>query len=242
MQEETKVHIFWTGGMDSTFAVVQLLMTTESLVQPHYIVRYEDSTGIEIDTMIRIRRKICREFPDLRPRFLPTVYTNVDLIPEFDDIKDDVDNLKKKMKIVAQYQLMANYCVANNIEKIEVALTNEMESFEQFRASSAFKSFVYPIIDITKPQLYKIAKENNWNHFLDMTSTCRRPKKKIKACGMCTTCVDMVIQDMGFTLPLISRIKANIQAPLRKYWRGNYTKKKDTKLFQLIERKFEHKL
>ena len=38
--------------MDSTFNLIQRLLTTTVPVQPHYIVRHEDSTGIEIDTMM----------------------------------------------------------------------------------------------------------------------------------------------------------------------------------------------
>lgn len=242
MQEKTKVNIFWTGGMDSTFRVVQLLMTSEFLVQPHYIVRSEDSTGIELDAMIRIRRAISREYPELLPRLLPTIFTNEGLVPEFEDVREYIEELRKSIKIVDQYQMMSNYCKAFAIDRMEVAITNEFEFFEQFTNSLAFKAFVYPLKELTKPGLYNISRESNWNHLLDMTSTCRRPRKNIKACGTCSTCVDMVIQDMGFTLPLMSRMKANIQIPFRKYWRKKYPTHKDTWLFKLIERKFMHRL
>ncbi len=237
-----KINIFWTGGMDSTFRLVQLLMTTDFLVQPHYIVRSEDSTGIEIDSMIKIRRAISREYPELMPKLLPTLFTNEGNIPEYKDINKEIEALRKSIKIVAQYKIMLNYCKAFDIDQIEVAITSQFEFFEQFSNSHVFHSFIYPLKEITKPALYKIAKRDNWNHLLDMTSTCRRPIKKIKPCGICSTCVDMVMQGMGFTLPFTSRIKAHIEIPFRKYWRKNYPKHKDSKLFKYIQKKLEHKL
>ena len=91
-----KIKIFWTGGLDSTFRLVQLLFTTKHIVEPHYIVRHEDSTGIEIDTMIQIRRALTRKYPEVRSRFLPTVYVNEAYIPEFEDVKEEIEELKKK--------------------------------------------------------------------------------------------------------------------------------------------------
>ena len=119
-----KINIFWTGGLDSTFRLIQLLTTTTGLVQPHYIVRHEDSTGIEINTMIQIRRTLVRQYPEVRSRFLPTIYTNEDLIPGFKDIDEQIEELKKAGKVAEQYQIMSNYCREFNINKIEVALTS----------------------------------------------------------------------------------------------------------------------
>ena len=55
-EHETPQNVFWTGGLDSTFRVLYLLHNTNKTVQPHYIVRHEDSTGNEIDAMIKIQK------------------------------------------------------------------------------------------------------------------------------------------------------------------------------------------
>ncbi len=68
-----KTHVVWTGGWDSTFRVVQLLMTTDEVVQPHFLIRDEGSTDIEINAMNNIRRLISREYTSVMPRFLPTI-------------------------------------------------------------------------------------------------------------------------------------------------------------------------
>ncbi|MBN2167180.1 MAG: hypothetical protein JW717_12945 [Marinilabiliaceae bacterium] len=245
MDEKVKiVHVFWTGGLDSTFRVMQLLLTTDHYVQPHYIVRHENSTGIEIDTMIKMRREIIRIFPKVRPRFLQTIYTNEGLIKFDDDINESVNNLKKEGKVAEQYQVMANYCKEFNIRVIDVALTRisgEKEFFEKFKNAEAFKSFQYPVINLSKKEMVNIAKDNKWEQILFMTSFCRRPNVKIKPCGVCGPCADAVSAGMGFRFPLFSYIKAICLIPFRSYYRKNYFKHDKSKLFKWITKKFEHK-
>ena len=239
-----KIRIFWTGGLDSTFRLVQLLMTTTNMVEPHYIVRHEDSTGIEINTMIQIRRTLIRKYPEVRSRFLPTVYINEAYIPEFKDIDEQIEELKKTGKVAEQYQIMSNYCREFGVDKIEVALTRitgEKAFFDNFKNSPAFKSFTYPTIEMTKKEMLSIAKQNKWDDILFMTSFCRRPINKIAPCGVCGPCVDAVASGMGSRFPLLSRIKARIQIPFRNYYRKNYLKHNNSRFFKLIKRKFEHR-
>ncbi len=58
-------------------------MTTEDLIQPHYIVRHEESTGNEIDAMNRKRRETVKRDSDFASRFLSTIYINEDHIPKY---------------------------------------------------------------------------------------------------------------------------------------------------------------
>jgi hypothetical protein len=69
-----------------------LLLTTSEPVQPHYIIRHEESTGNEIDAMNIIRRAVLKKYPELRPNLLSTIYTNEDLIPSFKEIDDSIKN------------------------------------------------------------------------------------------------------------------------------------------------------
>jgi len=241
--EET-IHVFWTGGLDSTFTLIRLLHSSTMQVQPHYLVGSEDSTGNEIDTMVRIRRALVAQYPELKSRFLHTILTNQHLIPEFEDIKEEIETLRKTAKVAEQYETMANYCKAFKIDKIEVSLTSitgEKDSFEHFRNAAAFKPFTYPTIGLSKREMFEIARKNHWETTLDMTSFCRRPKKKVKPCGVCGPCVDAVMSGMGYRLPLDSRLKAYIQIPFRNYYRKNYLKHDKSKFFIWIRNKFEGK-
>lgn len=236
--------IFWTGGMDSTFVVLNSLMTTDNFIQTHYIVRSEDSTGIEIDTMISLRRLISRKYPEVMSRFLPPIYINEGLIPVFEDVTEQINELRQKCIVTEQYSHMANYCKANKINQIEVAITKEtslLEKFKHYERSLAFKCFSYPILHLTKIDIFRLAKEEDWYDILLATVFCHRPKKKITPCGTCGPCNDAVMAGMGFRLPLIPRLKANLTIPLRKYWRKNYLRHDETKLFRFIKKKFENR-
>ena len=183
--------------------------------------------------MIKIRRKISQEFTDVMHRFLPTLYVNAEIIKSFDDINQQIADLKKVVKINEQYVLMANYCREYDIKEIDVSLDKtpgqsaEEWLQEHFKGYKVFNRFRYPIFHLTKYDMYKIAVENKWMDILSLTSFCRRPDVKITPCGTCGSCVDTVISGMGFRLPLTARIKAKIQIPFRTYWRKNYPENKD---------------
>jgi len=111
----------------------------------------------------------------------------------------------------------------------------------QFMNAPAFKSFAFPVIDISKTDMDDIAREKGWEEIMYLTNFCRRPPK-VKPCGVCGPCADAVIRGMGFRLPFWSRMKAHLLIPLRKYWRNSYEKNKDKRLFRLIERKLVGRL
>lgn len=221
MQTIDNTNIFWTGGLDSTFRVIQLLMSTECMVQPHYIINGEESTGFEIDTMNNFRRRISRESPGVHARFLPTIYVNSGAIKRDEEIRSFVEELRKEQKVEEQYHLMSNYCKQFGINQIEVALTSisgEKDTYALFRDSPAFKNFLYPTINYSKQDMYQIARENGWDSWLDKTSFCRRPKLTFRQCGTCGPCVESVREGRGSRLHPISRIKAHMRMPFWKYW------------------------
>ena len=244
-----KVDLFWTGGLDSTFRLIQLLKTTTHMVQPHYIVRHEASTGVEIDTMIRIRRFTISKYPEVRSRFLPTIYYNEDCIPTYKEIDEEIEEIRKITKVNEQYQILSRYCRKFNIEKIEVCYEQDLYPNPEdicvskyFGNSEVFKSFRNSLEKITKNGCYKIARTDSWDDILKMTSFCRRPRIRIHACGTCGPCVDVVRNGMGFRLSLWPRIKAIMEIPFRNYYRRNYLKQNKTWFFKLIKQKFEHRL
>lgn len=102
--EETKhkMHNFWSGGLDSVFRLTQSLMTTESIVQPHYFVDGEESTGFKTDAMNPIREEIPLEFPGVLLRFLRTIFVNSASIGRDEEIKVEVENLRKRQKVEEQ--------------------------------------------------------------------------------------------------------------------------------------------
>lgn len=241
-EQESIIHIFWTGGWDSSFRLMELLLTTEQVVQTHYIIRYEDSTGIEIDTMIKLRRAIIRNYRQVESRFLPTIYINESLITRYLDLDEQIEKLRETSQVNEQYQLMVNYCREAGIDKVEVSLDDsEDEPLDEwlevhFQNSPVFDCFTYPLSTRTKSDMHQIALEQGWEKILLQTSFCRRPPK-LSPCGVCGPCTDAVLAGMAFRLPWRARVRARLTIPLRNWWRKNYTRQQDNWFLRFVKRK-----
>jgi hypothetical protein len=252
VEERRKIHhVFWTGGLDSSFRVIHLLRSSDELVQPHYVIRHEESTGNEINAMNNIRRGITKKYPDLRPKLLPTEYINEELIPANAKVEAAVEQMRKETRgIHEQYEILARYCKAHGIDEID--LTYERYNSEvasgitgvsaHFGKDFPFESFRNPHTHISKRQCYDQAKKEGWSDLLKMTSFCRRPRRNGKPCGTCGPCNDVLKESMGFRLPFISRVKANILLPFRLYYRNNYHKHDTHWFFRTVKRRFEHRM
>lgn len=247
--DETSHHVFWTGGLDSTTHVIHMLLCTGEPVQPHYIIRSEESTGNEIDSMNNIRRALSRRYPELRPNLLPTVYVNEELIPRSEEIALEIKKLKQKVKVHEQLHIMADYCMNSGIEHIDITyerdenvVPGELRVAQFFTVNPAFKSFHNAHADLTKKECYERATEEGWEDLLKLTTFCRRPRRKGRPCGTCGPCCDAVKEGMGFRLPFSSRMKARILIPFRQFYRKNYLKHDSNWFFKIVKRRLEHKL
>lgn len=78
------VHLLWTGGWESTFQLMQLLIVDRRRVTPVYLIDADRrSTGAELRAMKRIKERLFREYPHTRELLRPTRYFAVaDLSPD----------------------------------------------------------------------------------------------------------------------------------------------------------------
>lgn len=77
------VFVFWTGGFDSTFRVLQAVIDEGRMVQPFYLSGDIDNAPtkqvkrknkyMELLAMQRVRKELCRTHPDACLRLLPTI-------------------------------------------------------------------------------------------------------------------------------------------------------------------------
>ena len=218
-----KIDLLWTGGWDSTFRLLQLLFIEEKAVKPHYIVKYQECTGKEIDTIHNIIRLISRQYPEKKELLLPIHYISVGEIKENKRITDEYKEIIKTKKLNRQYENFARYCEQLGLSSMELGILSN-ETFEEFISDTViFKYFEFPLLGYTKKEMAAIAEKNGWNELMKMTWFCRRPVNG-HPCGLCGPCTDVVKAGMGWRLPLKARAIANIQLPFRKWWRNNYQK------------------
>ena len=126
-------YIFWTGGYDSTFLLIQALIIEGYPVQPIYIKCQNLDTKYSIDgrknqsqelnTMKKIRKVILDKYPYTKQSFLPTMY--VYNIQKDKDITYRYKMVHQKYKFfsrdITQYERMARFSIHFN-KNIEVGL------------------------------------------------------------------------------------------------------------------------
>ena len=249
-QKQNNVHnVCWTGGLDSTFRVLKLLLTTDELVKPHYVIMHEESSGNEIDSMNNIRRAFKRKYPELGHKLLPTDYIDKEMIPRSEKVEAEIKELKKKVKVHDQLHVLADYCYAFGIDSLDVTYERdenldpkELKVAQFFNKAPVFKSFRNPHSNLTKMGCFLEAKQEGWDDLLKLTSFCRRPRRKGKPCGTCGPCCDAVKEGMGFRLPFFSLMRARILIPFRQIYRNHYLVQETHWFYKLIKRWLEPRL
>jgi len=134
MQYNTKItNFFWTGGWDSTFRLIQLLLRDKKKVQPYYIkfptqkspinnFPVRKTTNKEIDTMDAIRQHFFDEYPFTKELLLPTIYIETEKIKPDDRITNSYKKIVDSTYIGNQYEVLARFADQYNIENIELCI------------------------------------------------------------------------------------------------------------------------
>ncbi len=131
-------YLFWTGGMDSTFRLCQLLLDQKKVVQPVYLtmldvdaplidpVQHRRNRGKEIQTMNSIRKLLFQKYPHTRRLLLPTLYA--DRIPDMPRVQAKAiyihQHLRKFARPFTQYERMARFSLFHPAPAFEVGLEN----------------------------------------------------------------------------------------------------------------------
>jgi len=226
ISDSDPVNLLWTGGWDSTFRLLQIVLEEKKKVQPYYVVRPQECAGKEIDTIHNIRRQIFRDHPYTRKLFMGTILIDDMNIESDSEITNEYKRIAKKKHINKQYEILARFCKQLDIKNMELSVLSR-ETFSYFETNSTiFKYFEYPILGLTKLKMAEVAKQKGWEKYMKMTWFCRRPKGD-RPCGLCGPCTDVMIDGLYWRLPLRSRLLAYIQLPFRKWWRKNYLKQEN---------------
>lgn len=123
-QDNSVIYLFWTGGFDSTFRLVQLLLKNNNkthglYVQPIYIMcpMLDSVFGFkrknkerEIKTMKQIREALYYKYPHYQKYLLPTRYvTSVYIDIEVTKKYMYISALKRFTRGISQYERLAQY-------------------------------------------------------------------------------------------------------------------------------------
>lgn len=225
------VHLLWTGGWDSTFRLLQLLLLHRVVVVPHYLAdATRASTQVELRTMARIRERIAGEHPHARALLRPLrVASAQDLVPDA-AVLEALREIRARRYIGDQYAWLPAYCRRQAIDamelgvhvddKVQALLRAHVVAFEHpagFRslrvdprsAGTAehvlFGDFSFPLFAIDKRGIDRAAADAGWGGIMDLTWFCHTPVRG-RPCGLCAPCIYTIEEGLARRVPMSRRV------------------------------------
>lgn len=139
------VHVFWTGGWDSTFRVLDLVIHYESTVQPVYVIdSYRKSSSNELAAMEQIKQALNHSFPEKAHHLLPLKIINRDHIEVSPTIANQYATLRSDFEIGWQYEWLSAVVDELGATRVELSLTGSSHDvmFRFLRENT--KEITYP--------------------------------------------------------------------------------------------------
>ncbi len=206
-----KINILWTGGLDSTYRVLEL-SRHEVIIQPYYLASVNPSTQYELRAITELTEIIMKR-QETKCALLPLIVVSKNQIQPNDAITNAWKNLYKKNHLGSQYDHVARFAnqydlvLELGIEKDPKESTiyrclednggfiiNEKEGYvmahceeEDMRLVFSNMRFPLPLFNMTKQD--EIKQYNLWNagEVLNRVWFCYRPVNG-KPCGLCDPC------------------------------------------------------
>ena len=257
MQSIKEVRVFWTGGWDSTFRIVQL-SRMDKVIQPVYIKGDgRPSEQKEIETMCTIIEEIGKKEETIAT-FLPIEIVDKNDIPENQQITNAFETMRKKIRIGTQYEWLARYAVLHPYVEIgpecpdgeysgiveaintygklipyeDSWILDKKNSTEE--CNLLFGNYSYPIIKTTERKMLDLIREWGYEEVMSHIWFCHNPIGG-KPCGLCRPCEQKMDEHMEFLLDANGQKRYHKAKKVRKIF-GLYGMKIYCKLYRLYAR------
>ena len=217
------VYLLWTGGYDSTFRLLQLLLIEKKKVQPIYVIDLEYRSPIyELLSMNEIRQAL-NQRGGVGELLQPTRYIDKNKIIHDGQILEAWSRIKQKRHIGRQYVWLASLCKQYDLSEVELSIESRdlEEKVDHSLAYNLHKSritadertvfnyFSFPILQLTKKKMQKIVEREGWTDLMGRTWFCHHPiyhpLKKGIPCGLCNPCRIAVEEGFGHKIPFVLR-------------------------------------
>lgn len=218
------VKMLWTGGWDSTFQLLELLFVQKSEVIPYYLIEEERrSTRQEMLAMKKIKAMARACEPQTEKLLAPTRFYALADIPPKPKVTEAFDRLKEARFMGRQYDWLARFCEWQDLSGLQLCIHKDDKAHavlegmlaakpggggefivdEKLRGTdehTVFGRFSFPILNLAKLDMNRIALERGWQEIMLQTWFCHRPVKG-KPCGRCNPCRYTIEEGMGFRIP-----------------------------------------
>lgn len=233
MNDHPPVNLLWTGGWDSTFRLLDLLLHWRLSVQPIYCIDpTRKSNAQESIAMETIRRHLREQHPEAADRL--AAVQRYPVVPAFPD--DRWESARQTalltQKLGTQYAFIARTLATRKLDLVEMAaeipsnphrlindrfvpaVVNGAPTFvlsDQVPSDSPahvlFSGCSFPLAKMTKPDEFNIAQERGYIELLKHTWFCHTPRPGNTPCGRCAPCDTVITDGFGWRMPLSARLR-----------------------------------
>lgn len=202
MKVDKAVNLLWTGGWDSTFRLLELLLIRRRVVKPYYIIDSQrSSTGVELERRDRIKRLIFERDPATKELLLPTSFYGLADIKRNEEVTKHYKNVCAATHgMGTQHEWLAHFADEHQIAGLEIcnhksdpAVTiaepfavkvGDEDGYIYYKVSEdisdtsvyhLFKYFRFPLLPLTKPEIRQRAKDYGFLDILEHTWFCHQP-------------------------------------------------------------------
>ncbi|MEX1019316.1 MAG: 7-cyano-7-deazaguanine synthase [Litorilinea sp.] len=221
------VNFLWTGGWDSTFRLLQLLLDYGEPVTPYYLIdTVRRSTAMELQTMRRIKERLWADYPQTRALIRPAQFAAVEDIAPVPELSAAYQQILTRMPLGTQYEWLARFCQQRGIEDMELSIERETRpwiaaepyiqpytgpggavsyclnsDYADTPEYVLFARFRYPLFEMTKVKMGEHAQAHGWRYLLELTWFCHRPTWNGTPCGLCEPCRLATEEGMAHRVP-----------------------------------------
>lgn len=233
------VHIFWTGGLDSTYRVVELSRQA-CVIQPHYIiitgrgtVKNELKAIADITTILNSDKRT-------KAKLLPVEVVPMSEVEVYDDILSAWELLhekkhfnstqypllaryarQKKLKLEMGIQFSENGSVAEIVdesylvdcpERGDEMMIDPVKGSEEWASYTMFKDFLFPksLYHKTKREEVEELKNLGYDKVLKKVWTCFNPVLGMP-CGHCFPCKSAMKEGAGTMVPFAGYVLGGLR-------------------------------
>lgn len=206
-----KVNILWTGGLDSTYRVLELSQQ-DVTIQPYYLASVNPSTQYELKAITELTEAILKR-SQTKCELLPLIVVNAEQIKPNESITHAWERLYEKTELGSQYDFIARFAAQYHLElelgiekdphgstiqrcmkmyggaiysKEEGLVKAHIES-EDMRLVFENMRFPLPLFEMTKQDEIALYKAWHAEEVLSRVWFCYRPVDG-RPCGLCDPC------------------------------------------------------
>ena len=211
-----EIRLFWSGGWDSTFRLLQLSQVEGLVIRPLYIrdharlgMPYELAAMRDILPQVRSvaharvldvdlydRSAIYRDFP----------YELFALLCEGLGMRAECaveDSPRSKAKSAIDAQCLLVPCDQEPCGHGRFHVVSKGGSSD---AETVFGRLDFGMLDVSKAEAKRVAQESGWMPVMRRTWFCHAPVNG-KPCGTCNPCKDAMAEGMRWRMPLSSQLR-----------------------------------